>query len=136
MLTEYGLAVEGRARVQAEVVRPDGTSVTLALPERSPGVFEAGLATTLSGVYRCTVKASGVTMRRQPFTREQIVTGHVWRGGNEPPPRGDAESGDSVCQWVGCLLKSGLVTPEQVKRLRASGIDLEAVERCCAGAKR
>ena len=118
------------------MVRPDGTSVTMACPERSPGVFEAGLATTLIGVYRFTMKAAGVTMRRQPFTREQIVTGHVWRGGNEPPPRGAAKSGDSFCRWVRCLLKSGLVTPELVKRVQASGIDLEAVERGCARAKR
>lgn len=136
VLTEYGLPVDGRARLHAEVVRPDGTSVTLALPERSPGVFEAALTTTLNGVYRCTLKASGVTMRRQPFTREQIVTGQVWRGGNEPPPLGDPESGDPWCRWVRCLLKGGLVTPELAKRFQASGIDLRAVERCCDGGKR
>ena len=136
VLTEYGLPVEDRAQVHADVTRPDGTSVTVTLPERSPGVFETALTTTLSGVYRCTVKAAGVTMRRQPFTREQIVTGQVWRGGNQPPPRTDGNSGDSFCRWVKCLLNSGLDTPELVKRLQASGIDLEAVARCCARAKR
>ena len=139
VLTEYGLPVEGRARVHADVVRPDGTTATLALTERAPGIFEGGVATTTSGVYRFTVKASGVTMRRRPFTREQIVTGHVWRGGNQPPPHGDGDPGglgEQLCRFVRCLLKNGLVSPEQWKRLEALGIDLDAILRCCAGSKR
>ena len=136
VLTEYGLPVEGRARVHADVVRPDGTTATVAMPERSPGVFEAGLSTSLSGVYRCTVKASGVTMRRRPFTREQIVTGQVWRGGSQPPPRGDQEPGgmgDQLCRLLRCMVK---VSPGPWKRLAAWGIDLDALERCCGGSKR
>ena len=64
-----------RARVHADVVRPDGTSATVALPERSPGVFEAGLTTSLSGVYRCTVKAAGsrCDVDRSPASRSSRV---------------------------------------------------------------
>ena len=75
VLTEYGLPISGRARVHAELMRPDGTGATLPMPESAPGIFEASLPTTLAGVYRFTVKAAGRTLRRRPFTREQIVTG-------------------------------------------------------------
>ena len=138
VLTEYGLPISGRARVHAELIRPDGTTATLPMPESAPGIFEAGLPTTLAGVYRFTVKAAGRTLRRRPFTREQIVTGQVWRGGNQPPPSGSddpARGGRDLCDLVRCLLGAGIVPPRLVDKLRAHGVDLDAVRKCCGDAK-
>ena len=134
VLTEYGLPVSGRARLRAEVTRPDGTAAVLPMPETDAGVFEAGLQATHAGVYRCTVKAVGRTLRHRPFTREQIVTGQVWRGGNQPPPRGgDVPVEGQLCEQLRCLVDGGGLSPELLARLRALGLDLDALRKCCAG---
>jgi hypothetical protein len=88
VLTEYGVPVEGRASARAELERPDGTRATLALAETEPGVFEAATPASMQGVYRFRLLASGATMRRRPFTREQLLTGAVLRGGDGPFPKG------------------------------------------------
>ena len=138
VLTEYGLPVARRARVRAEVLRPDATLTTLPLKEVAPGIFEARLTAAQPGVYRCTVKAIGRSLRQRPFTREQIVTGQVWRGGNEPPPRGsDTPKGDghAACELLRCMIDSGGISRELLARLRALGIDLEVLRKCCEALK-
>ena len=52
VLTEYGLPIDGRATLRAEMTRPDGTAATLSMPEIEPGVFEAVEIAHQSGVYR------------------------------------------------------------------------------------
>jgi len=37
ILTEYGLPIDGRATVRAEMTRPDGTAAALSMPEIEPG---------------------------------------------------------------------------------------------------
>lgn len=139
-LTEYGLPVERRARVRAEVKRPDSTTTTLALSEVQPGVFETSLNTTLSGVYQFRVRANGRTLRHRPFTREQILTGAVWRGGNNPPPSSATDPGAAdakLCALLECLLGGKVLRPELIERLRESGVDMAELQRCikrfCSG---
>ena len=43
----------------------------------------------IPGIYRFVVSATGSTSRHTPFTRQQVVTGAVWRGGNDPDPTSD-----------------------------------------------
>jgi murein tripeptide amidase MpaA len=88
VLTEIDLPVEHRARVQADVTRPDGTSTTLALTETGPGIFEAKTPAPLPGIYPVRFRAAGQTLRGLPFQREQTRTGLAWRGGDDPPPTG------------------------------------------------
>jgi hypothetical protein len=40
VLTEYGLPIDGRATVTADMTRPDGTAANLSMAEIEPGVFE------------------------------------------------------------------------------------------------
>jgi hypothetical protein len=40
----------------------------------------------MQGVYRFRLVASGITMRGAPFTREQLVSGAVVPGGDQPFP--------------------------------------------------
>ncbi len=128
-LTEYGLPVSHRATVRAELVRPDESMATLTLSEEDPGVFEATIAAAATGVYRFRVMAEGKTMRGRRFTREQLLTGVVWHGGDQPPPSryDDPNRGhDRLCRFIDCLMKQkGLV--ESLKR---KGVDIEALLRC------
>jgi len=107
VLTEYGLPVEDRATVRVEIERPDHTQITLGLSEIEPGVFEAQTLATLSGVYPMRVLASGWTLRSKPFTREQLLTGAAWRGGDNQPPTSGTDPGrrdEQLCQLLECLL--------------------------------
>ena len=128
-LTEYGLPVYHRATVRAELVRPDESTTILTLSEGDPGVFEVTMAAAAAGVYRFRVMAEGSTMRGRPFTREQLLTGTVWHGGDEPPPsrQNDPNRGhDRLCRFIACLLKQ----KELVERLERKGVDIEVLLRC------
>lgn len=128
-LTEYGVPVSGRATVKATVERPDGTASVLALPEVEPGAFEASAVATEAGVYRFHVRASGGTMRGDPFTREQLLSAVVIHGGAFPPPVGHPETTDqtrALCELLGCLLG-----PDRLGRaLEAHGVDAAALRDC------
>ena len=68
-------------------------------------------------------------MRGRPFTREQLLTGAVWHGGDEPPPsrQNDPNRGhDRLCRFIACLLKQ----KELVERLERKGVDIKALLRC------
>jgi hypothetical protein len=97
-LTEYDLPVENRASVRTELQRPDNSMTTLWLAEVEPGIFETSVAATMAGVYHFHVLASGVTFREKPFTREQLLTGAAFQGGDDPLPTSDGrpDGGDSL----------------------------------------
>jgi hypothetical protein len=129
VITEYGLPVHGRALVRAEVVRPDGTTAVLALPEVEPGVFEIETSAKLPGVYQFRVLAQGVTLRRRPFTREQLLTAAVWRGGDDPPPSSMNDPdvrNERLCEVLECLLKQEALA----RFLERQHIDPDALVRC------
>jgi hypothetical protein len=136
-LTEYGLPMEHRGMVQAELTRPDGSKSFLGLAETAAGVHTTSVLATQSGIYTFIVRASGSTLRGRPFTREQIVTGAVWRGGDDPDPKtpdggGDGGHGD-LCCVLKCLFSDAVMTDRAVKRLYEFGIDVRALRRCLAG---
>ena len=70
-LMEYGVPVDHRAGVWADITRPDGSQFTLTLPETDPGRFERGFVASLTGLYSMRVRAIGSTFRGTPFEREQ-----------------------------------------------------------------
>jgi hypothetical protein len=129
VLTEYGVPVSQRATVEATVDHPDGTVVSLHLPEGDPGVFQTAMIAAAPGVYRFHVRASGGTMRGQPFTREQLLSAVVVHGGDAPPPTSDPASKDetrALCELLTCLLR-----PDRLGRsLEAHGVDIASVRRC------
>ena len=127
-LTESGLPVEKRAYVQADVQKPDGSSTTLSLAEVEPGVFESTLTAVQAGIYPARFRAKGTTLRGYPFTREQLRTAAVWRGGDAPPPSGTTQppAGVDWCRLIACLLHDkGILT-----LLERNGIDAEGLARC------
>jgi hypothetical protein len=126
ILTEYGLPIDGRATVRADLTRPDGTAATLPMPEIQAGVFETLEIAHQTGVYQFRVLASGVTLRNTAFTREQLVTGFTYHGGDNPPAPGqDTYDKQNWCQLLKCLIDA--LTPEACDRL---GIDCDRLRRC------
>ncbi|MGW7102895.1 tyrosinase family protein [Streptomyces sp. NPDC054838] len=121
-LAEYGLPVDHRAAVRAEVTGPAGTPTTV-LAETGPGLFEADVLTPLPGTYHVRVIADGLTIRGTPFTREQSLTAVALPGGDRPPvgPEGDDHR---LCGLLLCLTKAS------AGFLDRNGIDPQAVHRC------
>jgi len=133
ILTEYGLPVARRATVRAELKRPDNSTAMLTLTEVEPGIFETTVLASSAGIYHFIVRANGTTLRGQPFTREQIVTGAVWKGGDQPLPtttNDPHERDQRLCRLLTCLLSQGNISPELESRLRQLGINLEGVRKC------
>lgn len=129
VLEEYGQKVTSRAQVRAEMERPDGTEAELILTEGEPGVFEANVEARLSGVYRFRVLASGRTFRGYPFTREQLLTGAVWSGGDDPFPTSDNEfrkRDERLYDLALCLLRDEAFG----RYLEEREIDVDAIRRC------
>jgi subtilisin family serine protease len=136
VLTEYGLPIPGsRATVRAEFERPDGTTGLLALPETDPdsGIFSASMNAPLPGVYAFRVLADGSSMRGRIFTREQLLSGAVWRGGDNPPPtsKDDPEEvKEQICRLLHCLIGERAIRPELEEHLLKKGFDLSTIRRC------
>jgi murein tripeptide amidase MpaA len=133
VLTEHGLPLETGAKVTADLTRPDNTATLLTLAETEPGIFETSLAAMLSGCYRFRVRAQGVTLRGLPFTREQEVTGAVWKGGDNPPTScqdDPCETKERLCRLLACLLSQKVISPELEKHLTELGLNLGGLRSC------
>jgi hypothetical protein len=136
-LREYDVPVEGRARVWAEVTRPDGVVVTLPLAERDGGQFEATLPTAQAGVYALRIRASGVTFHGRRFQREQTLTVVTFPGGDREPDPGRGrevldwlrDRDERLCRLLLCLLDNG-IRPDLRRRLEAEGLDVQAMLDC------
>lgn len=129
VLKEMDLPVEKRAAVTAEIKRPDGSMTSLALKETDPGVFEGVALAALNGVYPVHFRATGTTLRGFRFSREQLRSGMVWAGGDDPPPRGKPPGKDCCPDWGGFL--RCLLSDEAIKKLLARhDIDAKQLLRC------
>lgn len=106
ILTEYGTPLQQRAMVTAEVEHPDHSKHLLNFSETEPGIYETDMTTWMTGIYHFLVIASGVNHKGIPFTREQIFTGSVFIGGNNPAGQvgpfghGDGRTKDQCCQRI------------------------------------
>ena len=131
VITEAELPVEGRASMWAEVTYPYGSTSSLALNEVAPGIFEASLTAAQAGIYPARFRAVGKTLRGYPFTREQLRTAAVWRGGDQPPPSSSTQPPRGVdwCELIECLL----ATKGIVQLLERSGIDAAGLRKCVEG---
>lgn len=137
VLTEYGLPVGAdRATVWSEFELPDGTKGILALAEDGvgTGIYTASLNASLTGVYKFRVLSHGKSLRSRDFTREHLLTGAVWRGGNNTPPQGGGKDPgtdhDCLCKVLQCLLSQRVIQPEFEKKLKEMGLDLDGIRSC------
>jgi hypothetical protein len=130
-LSEYNLPIDRRATVTAHVEYPDHTTTSLPLAETQPGLFETATVGAMTGIYHFRVEAGGVTYRGTPFSREQLLTGAIFRGTPEPPgqPIGSIGRAD-LCHLFSCLVSEDFLTPRLEESLREKGLELAAVRKC------
>lgn len=138
-LTHSGVPLESPSSVWAEIARPDGIRSQIVLQAEEAGRYSAKFDTDTGGVYRLRVRARGRSRSGQVFTRERMLTVAVWSGGDRDadgvgrPPR--TGTGEGMCDLLACLFKEGgVISPELEKRLRESGLHLEVLRKCLAGA--
>jgi subtilisin family serine protease len=135
VLTEYGLPISAnRAQVKSIYEYPDGTTGSLILNETEvgSGIYTANFVTSLSGVYPCRILAQGTTLRGRKFTREHILTGSVWKGGDNPStqPKNPDKDSNNLCEVLKCLLSEKVITPKLEKQLQDLGLDLSSLRAC------
>lgn len=134
VLTEYNVPVsQSRAYVYATFERPDNTTGSIALIEEGmeTGIYVAQETALLPGVYTFRVMASGLSLRNHHFTREQLVTGAVWKGGDNPLPDPKVEPGnEKLCELLQCVFGRNVITPELEERLKKQGVNLKALRSC------
>ncbi len=129
LLTEYGVPVASRASCRAELTRPDSSTAPLGMAEIEPGAFQATTPAAMPGVYRFRVLAEGRTLRGRPFTREQTLTGGVWKGGDGSPPSSKDDPNardDRLCHLIACFLGQKGIQ----ERLREAGINPDELRPC------
>lgn len=134
VLSEYGVPIQKDASVRAELIRPDKTSTTLLFKKVEQGAYESNMVAFQAGTYQFRVMADGYTMRNRRFTRQQVVTGAVWKGGDLPFPESDTHDGFSfdmeqtICRLLSCMDRN--LSDELHERLLRSGVDLKGLIRC------
>jgi hypothetical protein len=126
-LTEYGVPLENRARVVAEILRPDGVPVTVPLVEELPGAFAGVVTAALDGVWRVRIRAAGRAHGGRPFTREQLLSAAIVVRGLPPPPA-PSGNGDALECLIRCLARE----PGGKRWLDEHGIDPDRVRECVA----
>jgi hypothetical protein len=126
-LTDAGIPLGHTAIVEARVTRPNGGTATIRLTESEDGIYGGAIDTPLGGVYRVLVRATGSTLRGEPFTREELRTLGVWARGDAPPEQpASTPGGLDLCGLLACLLDDRGIARWANDR----GIDIEHVRAC------
>jgi len=131
LISEYGVPLLKETSIVAKVKIPGGPLSTLVFHNVSPGIYEASMAADYAGTYTFTIKANGFTSRNLPFTREQVLTASVWRGGDNTPPKSSNEPNpmqDAFCKILTCLDKN--IDGNARERLHKEGFDIEGMLKC------
>ena len=137
LLSEYGVPLEKNSSVKAKVTLPDSSTSNLTFSKVGTGAYEAEMDANFAGIYRFNVAAAGFTSRNNPFTREQVLTAPVWRGGDNPPPTTTNNpttnpTHEAICNLLQCLGKSS--DSRFRDRLEKEGLSLEKLAACyCRG---
>ncbi|MEL7427071.1 MAG: S8 family serine peptidase [Bacteroidota bacterium] len=139
LLTQYGIPLTKDASVYTILKMPNGVEKTLHFQKSGAGTYQLDLSTEYSGVYQFRVIANGTSFRGRNFTREQVRTGAVWQGGNQPVPgsgRGGSEeqngkrTREELCRLISCLASDKNLSREFKDRLRKNGIDVDGMLKC------
>lgn len=127
-LLEYDAPLTGRAKVWAEITRPDGVAEFIAFKYGTGDQFIATYDLNLAGVFGIRVRARGETQRGLPFERERTLTAVAVPGGDIWSPN-DPKTNE-LCELLRCLQEKGKINPELVQKLTVLGIDLPALLKC------
>lgn len=130
-LTEYGVPIWKSASVKAELTFPDNSKTNISLHEIQQGVYEADVIANQSGVYQFRIIADGFTHRKTRYTREQVLTGTTWKGGDLPFPESGDDSNNvelTLCKLMSCLNNN--ISDDLQERLLKHGINLKGLIKC------
>jgi hypothetical protein len=131
VLHEYDVPVQGRARMWAEITRPDGMSDVVSFREGVGGTFASPYTLHLSGVYAIRIRARGETLRGTAFERERTLTATATPGGDRWAPQLPKDS--ALCELLHCWSHDAPLDKRLLERLHQWGIDVEALLKCLAG---
>lgn len=127
-LQEYDVPLRTDASVWVEVTRPDGSTVDLDMVRDNSATYLTSFYATVAGVYFCRVRAQGLSSKGSRFIREKTLSAGAYYGNYDPVPQ--PSSGEDFCRLVACLLSDKTFSPELVRRLAQSGVDLDHVRKC------
>ena len=138
-LSEYGVPIKKSASVKAQLTYPDNTSTTVYFNKTEQGIYEVDLKANASGIYKFRIMADGNTYRQHRYTREQVLTGTIYKGGDNTPPTSNdtphSSAEESLCKLLSCLNKN--MNKKLHERLRSYGIDVEGFKKCfCSKSKK
>lgn len=132
VLTEYSAPIRKHASVTAELTLPDKSKTHVPLHRVEQGIYVADVSTNQSGTYQFRIMADGFTHRNTRYTREQVLTGNVWKGGDSPSPSGNSDKPNefeqTLCRLFACLDKN--MSDELHIRLKKQGLDLKGLMKC------
>jgi hypothetical protein len=134
VITEYGVPLTKDTSVKAVIKMPDGTSTTVALIKVGTGIYELELKANYAGIYELVIHASGFTSRNVTFTREQVLTAGVWRGGDRPGPSSSSGNPDNnyvkdtICKLLHCLKDN--INGAAKERLLKEGFNIDGFSKC------
>ncbi|MEV0390501.1 hypothetical protein [Nonomuraea sp. NPDC050643] len=83
-LAEAGIPLAHTASVHAEISGPAAKPYVMPLPETADGEFGGILKTPVAGLYRVHLQAKGISLRGEPFIREELRTVAVWTRIDDP----------------------------------------------------
>ena len=129
-ITEYGVPINKKASVRAELIYPDKSTTYIHLYEIQQGIYETDIIANQSGVYQIRILADGFTYRNNRYTREQVLTATIWKGGNiTTNTRSDDNDIEKiVCKLFSCLDKN--ISNELNEKLLKSGLNLKGLIKC------
>jgi hypothetical protein len=125
-LDQYDTPLDTPSTVWAEVARPDGSSQKVILARSSAGRYSASFIADDVGVYTTRLKARGVNLEGQSFSREQRLTAVTFIGGNQAAQPGD----DGLCQLIHCMTSARVLNAEFERSLATHGFDLRGLLAC------
>ena len=133
-LSEYGMPVERRARVVAQITSSGG-SQTVRLDEGAPGAFEAETTAQVEGTYRVRIVGEGKTLRGSRFTREQTRTTSIYTPRPPEDPKPPPDRPDELCAKVFVALLRVLERDRRLagaveRALRLERVDLQQLLLC------
>ena len=129
-IAQYMIPLKNRVKMSAELTRPDKTSSTIILEESEPGIFESKTEAMMPGIYTYKIKASGMSLNNRRFTREQILTASIWKGGDSQVQIPTDRCKNLICSLLKCILSEKNLTTEFKKHLDNIGINLDGIRDC------
>lgn len=129
-LSQYGIPLNKDAYVRAEITTPSGQGFTRTFQKEGVGQYLLKIEADAAGIYRFRIMASGTTFRNRNFTREQVRTAAVWRGGNNPDPRTNENPERDLCRLIKCLVSEKNLSREFKELMLKRGINIDGIIDC------